>query len=156
MLKQAKKGKLLGIAIKVAKRAPMILKKEAIVTTEKGVEGDHRGKPGNRQVTVISQESWDKACQGLNQSLPWTARRANLLVDGITLENFTGSFLKIGQLILEITGETEPCHRMDEFYHGLREVLIPEWRGGVTCKVIKSGQIKLDDTIIIGESDSHI
>ncbi len=35
-------GKLLGIAIKKAKRAPMILKEEATITTNDGVEGDYR------------------------------------------------------------------------------------------------------------------
>ena len=149
MLKKTQNGKLLGIAIKEAKRAPMILKEEAIVSTEKGIEGDYRGKPGNRQVTVVSQGSWDNVCKDLNQSLPWIARRANLLVDGIILEKSTGSFLQIGKLVLEITGETEPCHRMDEFFQGLQEVLKPGWRGGVTCKVVNSGNIKIDDTVII-------
>ena len=151
MLKKTQNGKLLGIAIKEAKRAPMILKEEAIVSTEKGIEGDYRGKPGNRQVTVVSQGSWDNVCKDLNQTLPWIARRANLLVDGIILEKSTGSFLHIGKLVLEITGETEPCHRMDEFFQGLQEVLKPEWRGGVTCKVVNSGNIKIDDTVIINK-----
>jgi MOSC domain-containing protein YiiM len=151
MLKKTQNGKLLGIAIKEAKRSPMILKEEAIVTTEKGIEGDYRGKPGNRQVTVVSQESWDNVCKDLNQSLPWIARRANLLVDGIILEKSTGSFLHIGKLVLKITGETEPCHRMDEFFQGLQEVLKPEWRGGVICKVVNSGNIKIDDTVIINK-----
>jgi len=144
-------GKLLGIAIKKAKRAQMILKDEVTITTEKGVEGDYRGNPGNRQVTVVSQGSWDKACKDLNQSLPWIARRANLLVDGISLKKSTGSFLQIGKLVLEITGETEPCHRMDEFFQGLQEVLKPDWRGGVTCRVINSGYIKIDDTVIMNK-----
>jgi MOSC domain-containing protein YiiM len=111
-------GKLLGIAIKEAKRAPMILKDGIIVTTEKGVEGDHRGEPGDRQVTVISQDSWDKVCQDLNKPLPWTARRSNLLVSGIVIENSTGKFLQIGNLVLEITGETKQCNRMDEYFKG--------------------------------------
>ena len=144
-------GKLLGIAIKKAKRAPMILKEEATITTKEGDEGDYRGKPGNRQVTVVSQESWDNACKDLNQSLPWIARRANLLVDSIILEKSTGSFLKIGKLVLEITGETEPCHLMDEFIQGLKGVLKPDWRGGVTCRVINSGYIKIDDTVIMNK-----
>jgi len=151
IMSDTQKGKLLGIAIKESKRASMILKKETMVTIESGLAGDHRGKPGDRQVTVISKESWDKACRDLNHSLQWIGRRANLLVDGIILEKSTGSFLQIGNLVLEITGETEPCHRMDEFFHGLREVLKPEWRGGVTCKVVNSGKIKIDDTVIIKE-----
>lgn len=142
-------GKLLAIAMKEVKRAPMILKDSANVTTEKGVEGDHRGKPGDRQVTVISKDSWDEACRDFPKSIPWIARRANLLVEGIVLANSKGQFLKIGDLVLEITGETKPCDRMDEYYQGLQEVLKPEWRGGVTCRVVNSGNIKIDDTVTI-------
>jgi len=142
-------GKLLGIAIKRAKRSPIILKEQANVTTEKGVEGDHRGMQSNRQVTVVSQESWEKACEDLNQSLPWIARRANLLVSGLVFENCTGQLLRIGELVLEITGETEPCFRMDEFYQGLQDALKTNWRGGVTCKVIKSGRVKINDVVTL-------
>jgi MOSC domain-containing protein YiiM len=152
MILETKTGKVLGIAIKEAKRSPMILKGDANVTIEKGVEGDHRGRPGDRQVTVISQESWKKVCQILNKSLPWIARRANLLVNGIVMEKSTGKFLQIGELVLEITGETKPCHRMDEFYEGLQDVLKSEWRGGITCKVIKSGSICLGDLVTLRES----
>ena len=152
MITGNKTGKLLGIAIKKAKRSPMILRKYANVTTEKGVEGDHRGWQVKRQVTVISQESWHKTCKDLNESLPWIARRANLLVSDIILENCTGQWLQIGELVLEITGETKPCYRMDEFYQGLQRALKPEWRGGVTCKVIKSGNIKINDVVSLCEN----
>jgi len=145
-------GKLLGIAIKEYKRSPMVLKERASVTMERGIDGDHRGSPGDRQVTVISQDSWDETCHDLNKSLPWLARRANLLVTGIVLKDMTGKFLQIRDLVLEITGETKPCERMDEYYQGLQEVLKSEWRGGVTCKVIKSGSIKLDDIVLLKES----
>jgi MOSC domain-containing protein YiiM len=100
MMVDDKTGRLLGIAIKEAKRSPMILKEWINVTTEHGVDGDHRGKPGERQVTVISQDSWDKACRNLKKSLPWIARRANLLVKGFTFEDSTGKILQIGELVL--------------------------------------------------------
>ena len=144
-------GKLLGIAIKESKRSPMVLKEWLNVTTKQGVDGDHRGGPGARQVTVISQDSWDKACQDLDKSLPWIARRANLLVGGVELKDSGGKFLKIGELVLGITGETKPCQRMDEYCQGLQEVLKPEWRGGVSCKVIKSGSIKVDDIVRLSD-----
>ena len=151
MMREGKTGKLLGIAIKESKRSPMVLKEWVNVTTEQGVDGDHRGGPGARQVTVISQDSWDKACQDLDKSLPWIARRANLLVGGVVLKDSRGKFLQIGELILGITGETKPCQRMDESCQGLQEVLKPEWRGGVICKVIKSGSIKVDDIVRLSD-----
>jgi MOSC domain-containing protein YiiM len=111
------------------------------------VEGDHRGKPGARQVTVISHESWESVCSELGQAIPWTARRANLLVEQISLQSNIGKFLKIGEVWLKITGETQPCHRMDEYYSGLRLSLEPHWRGGVTCLVISEGTICEGDGI---------
>ena len=152
MMTEKKTGNLLGIATKEAKRAPMLLLESTIISIDKGVEGDHRGKPGDRQVTVVSKDSWDKACEDLNKSLPWIARRANLLVGGISFNESVGQYLHIGELVLEVTGETKPCDRMDEFYEGLQEALKPEWRGGVTCKVIKPGKIKIDDVVVLSNS----
>ena len=146
-------GKLLAIAIKESKRAPMILKEETEVTLEKGVEGDHRGEPGDRQVTVISKDSWDKACEDLGKSIPWIGRRANLLVEGIEFKDTKGYYLKIGELILEITGETKPCERMDEFYQGLQNALVSDWRGGVTCRVMKPGTVKIDDMVTLSNEN---
>jgi MOSC domain-containing protein YiiM len=149
---EKKSGTLLAIATKKMKRAPMTLKESIHVTVERGVEEDHRGKPGDRQVTVISKDSWDAACHELGKQIPWIARRANILISGIVFEESKGKFIKIGDLLLEITGETKPCDRMDEFYQGLQDALKPEWRGGVTCKVIKSGYVKLGDNVTLADS----
>jgi len=151
MIREVNTGKLLGIAIKKSTRASMILKEAAIVTIERGVDGDHRGTQADRQVTVISREAWEKACQDLKKNLPWIYRRANLFVEGVAIIKSTGKFLNIGELVLQITGETKPCQRMDESYPGLQKVLQPEWRGGVTCRVIKSGNINIGDPVNISE-----
>ena len=85
------------------------------ISKSEGVSGDFRGKPGKRQVTVLSAEAWSIACEAIGLELPWTMRRANLLVSGLTFdETWVGKVIKIGQLQLEITKETDPCYRMDE------------------------------------------
>ena len=53
----------------------------------------------------------------------------------------------IGDLVLEITGETDPCSRMDEARQGLRLALTPEWRGGVCCRVVTGGDIAVGDAV---------
>ncbi|MDP3461382.1 MAG: MOSC domain-containing protein [Bacteroidales bacterium] len=146
-------GKLLGIAYKLAKYGEMIECNEANVGAQTGVENDVRGIPGKRQVTVLSKEGFDAACATLGQSLPWTTRRANLFVEGVNLEQSTGKFLSIGEILLEITGETEPCYRMDEQRNGLKEALQPHWRGGVTCRVLNGGLIRLNDAVQIIADD---
>ena len=134
-------GKLLGIAVRSASRAPMREVQEASVSLDEGVGGDFRGRPGPRQVTVLSSEAWADACRDLGSDLHWTTRRANLLVEGLDLARTQGGRLQIGELILEITGETDPCARMDEQVPGLRQALESDWRGGITCRVLTPGPI---------------
>jgi MOSC domain-containing protein YiiM len=122
------------------------------ISTEAGVAGDFRGKPGARQITVLSAEQWNDACDDLGQEIPWTTRRANLLVEGITFANTKDSTLRVGDVVLKISGETEPCGRMDEQVMGLQEALAPDWRGGVCCRVIRGGSIAPGMQVVLDDS----
>jgi MOSC domain-containing protein YiiM len=134
-------GKLLGIAIRSHSRAPMNEVDIVKITEDHGITNDSRGKPGGRQVTVLAAEDWDVTCEVLGKELAWTCRRANLLVEGISLKESTGLTIGLGDVMLMVTGETEPCTRMDETEQGLQMALAPDWRGGVCCRVIRGGTI---------------
>lgn len=134
-------GTLLGIAVRAKSKAPMDVLEDAVITEDRGVESDSRGRPSDRQVTVLASEDWAAACDELDQPLPWTHRRANLLIDGIALKETTGSIIRIGDVELQVTGETDPCGRMDQLHSGLRKALTPDWRGGVCCRVIRGGEV---------------
>jgi MOSC domain-containing protein YiiM len=141
---------LSGIAFRPKAKAPMQTKSQSMITRVAGVENDARGKPGKRQVTLLSHEQWLKACQELSTPLPWTIRRANLLIEGVEFDaSMVGKHIKIGQLILVITGETDPCHRMDSQFQGLTNALTPDWRGGVCCRVVADGRVKIGDLVQI-------
>lgn len=140
-------GKLIGIAWKTASHGTMISAEKASIRLETGLEDDHRGKAGNRQITVLAKEAFEKACKTNNLTPDWTMRRANLLIEGINLEHTTGKILRVGDVLLEITGETKPCYRMDEQQNGLQEALKPEWHGGVTCRVLEAGEIAVGDAV---------
>ena len=122
------RGKLVAIAIRSKPHAPMVELDQAHVTTERGITGDFRGKPGPRQVTVLSADAWKTVCSELGQQLRWTTRRANLFVEGLRFVGTEGLILHVGSVALKITGETEPCMRMEEQVRGLCEALTPEWR----------------------------
>ena len=151
---QMSQGKLLAIATKARSRGPMNELDRACVTPEHGITGDFRGKAEQRQVTVLSVEDWYAACSELNQQLVWTTRRANLLVEGIRLANTKDSLLHIGTVVLRITGETEPCGRMDELVAGLRSALTPDWRGGVCCQVVSGGWVEPGAEVILQDASS--
>jgi MOSC domain-containing protein YiiM len=144
-------GRLIGIARKAAHRAPVETLDRGRISVEGGLEGDHRGpKHPMRRITVVAREAWEAAVAELPADaadLPWTARRANLLVEGVRLPRAVGGVIRVGPIVLEITGETNPCGRMEEACPGLLQALSPEWRGGVTCRVVEGGEIALGDAI---------
>ncbi len=144
-------GRLIGIARKAERRAPVETLARGRITVGGGLDGDHRGpRYEARRITVIAREAWEGAVAELPADaagLPWTARRANLLVEGVSLPRAVGGVIQVGPVVLEITGETNPCGRMDEAYPGLLKALHPEWRGGVTCRVREGGAIALGDAV---------
>ena len=147
---------LLAIALKRRAKAPVELCAHSMVSVEAGVVGDFRGANSkNRQVTVLRSEDWADACRDIGIKLPWTIRRANLLVEGLpSLVDRKGEQLMIGDLVLQITGETEPCNRMEAAAAGLQAALSVGWRGGVTCRVIAGGDIQNGDTVVVVPSPS--
>jgi len=137
-------GRLEGIARHKVSRGPMETLESALVTPEKGLEGDCRGpvpqgKKGNRQITVIEAESWAAAMADLGgaDGLVWSDRRANLLVSGVSLPREAGKVIAIGEsLRIEVRCECDPCSRMDGLRDGLRAALTPDWRSGICGRVI--------------------
>ena len=120
----------------------------AQVSVDNGILGDFRGSQQGRQITILSESDWSKACAEIGAELPWTTRRANLLVDDIEFDaSFVGKTVHIGDVELIVTEETDPCTRMDEQHQGLTAALEPDWRGGICCNVVKSGEIKIGDKI---------
>ena len=138
-------GTILAIARRNRTRAPMETLERASITVAAGLDGDVRGQLRGRQVTVLTREGWDAACTDLGEALPWTTRRANILLEGLALPQEAGGTIRIGDVALRITGETDPCSRMEEQAAGLRDALAPDWRGGVTCEVAQGGEIAVGD-----------
>ena len=140
-------GELVGIARRDAKRGAMQELQSATVTADAGVANDFRGKPGKRQVTILSADVWNAVCGELDHELPWTTRRVNLLVAGVELPRSAGQTIRVGPITLRVTMETDPCSRMDEQHDGLRQALQPDWRGGVCCEVLSGGDIAIGDSV---------
>jgi MOSC domain-containing protein YiiM len=145
-------GKLLGIARRSKPREAMETTNDVLVTIDAGVEGDCHGSAPDRQVTVISADSWHDACRDLGMEVPWTKRRANLLVGGIDLRDTVGARISVGDVLLEIAEENPPCRVMDIQQAGLRNALKPDWRAGVSCRVLASGKIKVGDIVELRRS----
>lgn len=139
-------GTVLALALRAEKSGVMTRCESISLTPENGVIGDH-GTSKNRQVTLLDEANWIAACEEIGLNLPWTARRANILVQGIDLEELVEQRIRIGTALVEVIGEVDPCYVMDAAQNGLKDALKPDWRGGVYARVIESGTVRPDDQI---------
>ena len=146
-------GRLVGIARREEKRAAMETLESAEVREESGVANDFRGKPGKRQVTLVSASAWAAVCEELGQEIPWTTRRANFLIEGVNFPKRTGDVIEVGGVRLLVTMEVDPCSRMEEQVAGLKQAMTPDWRGGVACTVLKGGTVRLGDDVAVLAED---
>ena len=115
----------------------------------RGLEGDHYASTTGRarQVTLIGAEQLAAiaAYLGLDRIEPQRLRR-NLVIAGFNLHGVKGAVVRVGPVLLEITGECHPCSRMEaEFGPGGYNAV--RGHGGVTARIIEGGTVAIGDAI---------
>ena len=142
-------ARVCGLAIRPGKRAALEERSSLQLTPTSGVVDDHGSVP-RRHLTILARSQWQTVGQQLGRDLPWTIRRANMLVSDIEFDaKWSGKTLTIGDVKLLVHGELTPCHRMEEQVTDLHDLLLPDWRGGIFCEVLDAGEIKIGDSLEI-------
>ena len=136
-------GRIERLWSKLSHKGPMDEAAALVFVEGHGVLG--AGSDGEREITIITSESWAVACATLGQKVDPVARRANVMISGIDLAESTGRMLRLGGAIVEICGETTPCAGLDRNVPGLCAALTPPWTGGAFGRVIEGGQVRTDD-----------
>jgi MOSC domain-containing protein YiiM len=75
------------------------------------------------------------------------ARRANLVLSDVDLENTRGRVLGIGPSRLLIAGETRPCEQMEQAAPGLQRAMRERWGGGAYAEVVTAGTVAVGDNV---------
>jgi MOSC domain-containing protein YiiM len=139
-------GLLEAIWIKRAHRGRMDAVQHAHLRAGQGIAGSV-DRSRRRQVTILSREAWADCMSALDAHLDPSARRANLLVSGVDLEQTRNRVLLVGDARLLIGGEVTPCERMEEALAGLQAMMRPHWRGGAFAQVLNDAAISIGDLV---------
>ena len=143
---RAAAGRLEAIWIKRMKRGPMDSVEQALMQAGEGLAGN-ANQGGRRQVTILEREIWEELMTEVGGTLPPSARRANLLIRGLSLNRSTKRILRIGSCRIRILGETRPCERMEEAWPGLQAAMSRAWTGGAFGEVLDDGEILVGDPV---------
>jgi len=141
-------GRLVWLGLRPARRAPMEAVQDAQLVAGRGVAGDRYSRlDGGRQVTLIEAEGLRAAAGylGVAEVSPSAVRR-NLVTEGINLLALKGRRFRIGEAVLENTGECHPCSRMEETL-GLGGYNALRGHGGITARVLQGGVVRLGDLV---------
>ncbi|MFK7946959.1 MAG: MOSC domain-containing protein [Saprospiraceae bacterium] len=145
-------GEVVWIGVRPEKRADMNVVKKVKANFETGLEGDRYNKDGKRQVTLIQFEHLLATTAIMKTPVRPEMVRRNIVIKGLNLLALKEQQFKIGSVVLETTGQCHPCSRMEENlgaggYNAMRG------HGGITARIIKSGEIKMGDNVSLVIND---
>jgi len=138
---------VVALYVRPGKREPVSSLHRVIAAEGRGLDGDHK-VGGKRQVTLLAREDWEAACREVGRpGLDPGLRRANVVLEGMSLADVIGRRLRLGDVVVEVLGETAPCERMEEVCPGLQQALGPGCRGGVFGRIEAGGEIAVGQDI---------
>jgi MOSC domain-containing protein YiiM len=147
-------GHVVWIGLRRARREPLTPVGSVMAEVGKGLAGDHyrTRNNGKRQVTLIQAEHLAAiaAYLGGTEIDPALLRR-NIAVAGINLLALKDKRLRVGDAILEYSGECHPCSRMEETL-GVGGYNAVRGHGGITARVISGGEIWLGAPVYVAQS----
>jgi MOSC domain-containing protein YiiM len=139
-------GQIVAIFLKRFHGGPMDSQETAELVPGVGLKGS-ADRGGRRQVTLVSIERWLELMKQVGSDLGPGARRANLVLSNVNLENSRGRVLRIGSSRLRIGGETRPCEQMEDAAPGLQQAMRERWGGGVFAEVLTAGTVAVGDHV---------
>jgi MOSC domain-containing protein YiiM len=144
-------GRITWIGLRPARREPPASVQVTIAEAGSGLVGDHyfTRSDGKRQVTLMQAEHVAAIASYLGVARVDAALlRRNLVTQGVNLIALKDKRFRVGKAVLEYTGECHPCSRMEENL-GVGGYNAVRGHGGITARVLVSGEIRVGDKIVV-------
>ncbi|OWT67305.1 MOSC domain-containing protein [Achromobacter sp. HZ28] len=104
------------------------------------------GIKDDRHLTLFEQETVDALARDHGITLGKGVHRRNVTTIGVALEHLIGRRFQIGDVVLEGRKSAQPCkHLEDVIGQPVTHLLIN--RGGLHCRLLSSGTIRVGDMI---------
>lgn len=142
-------GKVIAISVSKKKGVAKSNVDSIKLIENHGLEGDAHAGTWHRQVSLLALESIEKMrSKGLNSLRPGSFAE-NITTEFINLPEIKiGTKIQIGnEALLEVTQIGKECHSKCAIFNAVGDCVMP--REGIFAKVIKSGQIHINDSIKI-------
>ena len=138
------------IGIRPKRRGEMTVVDRVGLDSQAGVIGDHYSNPerGTRHVTLIQREDLTAIASYLAQEVTPEQLRRNIVIRGLNLLALKDKRFRLGEALLEMTGECHPCSRMEETF-GAGGYNAVRSHGGITARALESGIVQLGDSLTV-------
>ncbi len=142
-------GRVEWIGLRPARLVPLVTVEEGHLHPDGGLLGDHYGgRSGIRHLTLIQHEHVLAIASFLGMDVldPAILRR-NVVISRFNLHALRpGEGFRLGDAVLEKTGECHPCGRMEHLlgpggYQAVRG------HGGITARVLSPGRFGIGDAL---------
>ncbi|MEN9797996.1 MAG: hypothetical protein RL653_1692 [Pseudomonadota bacterium] len=139
-------GRVTALFLATSSGQPMRPVESAEAVVQRGFAGDRhaaRRKGGKRQLLLLEARSHAEL------DVPPGALKENVVVEGVPLESLpVGQRLRLGvQVLLELTGECEPCRKLDVLRRGLKAQ--SKGRRGQLARVLEGGEVRVGDGVVL-------
>ena len=116
----------------------------------KGIVGDRYFKDFSdpmSQLTLIESENIDDYNRRYNLNIDYLDFRRNIITKDIKLNNYVNKKILIGKVEVEVIDLCRPCRFLQEKLN--KNNIIKEFlrKGGLRCRILSSGTIKVGDLI---------
>jgi len=142
-------GKVLGVfsADINSKGLPRPVAQKLVLKEGYGIEGDKfAGNKLDKTVMIIGKKSYDMASD-IGIELVGGSYGENILLDIDPHELNIGDRLQIGKSVIELSEKCSICDHLAVFGSKLPKLI--KKRRGLYCKIIKSGIIEVDSTLLV-------